>query len=91
MCGKSICDADNNKNATPHTFEDAVEQCAAQGARLCTPGELKAGVAKKTGCSLDMKKVWSKDHDVGCGPGPDVVDLVNGSGSAGSGKTDLEE
>lgn len=54
--------------------------CRQQGARLCTVGELRADVAKATGCNLDDALVWSNDF---CGMGDDSFWAVAGSFEAG--------
>jgi len=41
------------------SWDDAVDFCAAAGARLCTADELLDDEARGTGCSYDGKRVWS--------------------------------
>ncbi len=41
------------------TYDEAVQRCQNEGARLCTRDELLGLCAKKTGCLLNKKMVWS--------------------------------
>jgi hypothetical protein len=54
---RSICGA-TPKPCTTSTFDEAEIRCAALGARLCTAPEIKAKVAKNTGCDLEYERIW---------------------------------
>jgi hypothetical protein len=43
------------------TYDEAVDYCAAAGARLCTKNELLWKCSKGTGCGFDNHQVWSSD------------------------------
>lgn len=56
---------------------DARKFCHLQGARLCTAGELRAGVAQGSGCGLDDDLVWAEDF---CGHEDDHHVALGGAG-----------
>jgi len=44
---------------TEATFDEAVDICAAAGARLCTRDEIRLDCTKNSGCRHDSRLVWS--------------------------------
>merc|ERR1719420_2691557 len=57
---------------TMGTYDEALELCASQGARLCTKAELKC--TKGSGCGYDNKMTWTSslcgDEQAPTGPPP---------------------
>ena len=43
------------------TYDEALEICVSDGARLCTANELLAGCSRGTGCGHDLDLIWSSD------------------------------
>ena len=41
------------------TYQQAVDMCAAAGARLCTYEEVQAGETAGTGCGHDVRSIWT--------------------------------
>ena len=48
------------------TFEEAVQTCEANGARLCTAAEVNSDCSTNTGCGHNDRSIWTSD-DCGCG------------------------
>jgi hypothetical protein len=55
------------------TWTEAVAQCDAHGARLCTEDELAADCTKGTGCGFDKALIWSSTPDMLTGTGASIA------------------
>eukprot|EP01047_Picozoa_sp_COSAG01_P046434 COSAG01_NODE_4361_length_5098_cov_2.121024_1_plen_1077_part_10 len=60
-------------------WEVAEGVCAADGARLCTIGELASGCSRWTGCNHDRDLIWS---DTPCTPPPNYMTVAIGRSSS---------
>jgi len=49
-------------NAYPATYQEAVDECASRGYRLCTLQEMLSGKTKGKGCSFDNAYQWTSDE-----------------------------
>ena len=43
------------------TYQEQIDACAADGARVCTQAELNTGCTQGTGCGIDAQMIWTNN------------------------------
>jgi len=73
-CYDSVCDdlvRSSSFSGHAVSLYEAMIECEAHGARLCTAAELEGGICCGTGCGFDGRMVWSSDScDLSPSPPP---------------------